>query len=197
MEQELQEETRKNIESKQQLKRADGFVRKLGQIIHNYRRKDNISGEQRHKEKSKDIPALEYLSNEVNKLLHSHAVTRRKSVLQRCRSEERAFSCASVSLASNEANDSISSFRRASDYEQLPPSKEEEKTDEESSRCECCHKEFTWYRWKHHCRMCGKLVCEGCSPYKEYVVGYSDSKVRVCRECYCTKRKGRNGSSES
>jgi len=203
VEQELQEETRKNIESKQQLKRADGFIRKLGQIINAHRKKEKNKKSEvkmRHIEELKDIPALEYLSKEINKLLHSHLVIKPKfssQNFQRTKSEERLYTSLVNSL--DNANDSISGFRRISNYERLPPSKGhedmkegEENKDEESSYCECCHKEFTWYRWKHHCRICGKLICEACSPYKQYVVGYSDNKVRVCKECRNTKKKNRS-----
>eukprot|EP00826_Nyctotherus_ovalis_P021036 TRINITY_DN16714_c0_g5_i1.p2 TRINITY_DN16714_c0_g5~~TRINITY_DN16714_c0_g5_i1.p2 ORF type:complete len:122 (+),score=7.11 TRINITY_DN16714_c0_g5_i1:402-767(+) len=66
--------------------------------------------------------------------------------------------------------------------------------DDATNKCEHCHDEFTWYRWRHHCRMCGKLVCHGCSDYKDYVVGYSDNKVRVCKVCHSLKEGMKRGS---
>lgn len=38
--------------------------------------------------------------------------------------------------------------------------------DEEADKCPVCQTEFTfWYR-KHHCRKCGRVVCNICSPHR-------------------------------
>jgi FYVE zinc finger len=55
--------------------------------------------------------------------------------------------------------------------------------------CQICTKLFGIFRRKHHCRACGVLVCTACSPDKEYVSGYKDTRVRVCRHCVATKLK--------
>ena len=55
--------------------------------------------------------------------------------------------------------------------------------------CGVCLKHFGIFRRKHHCRMCGALVCQTCSPDKDYVHGYKDTKVRVCKICTATKLK--------
>ncbi len=60
---------------------------------------------------------------------------------------------------------------------------------ETSIRCIICAKFFGMFRRKHHCRQCGLLVCQDCSPYKDYVAGYRDKKVRVCRNCTIVKTK--------
>lgn len=52
-----------------------------------------------------------------------------------------------------------------------------------SADCQICKRSFTWYRWRHHCRNCGKLVCHECSSHLECVIGYGDAKVRLCRKC--------------
>ncbi|TNV84482.1 hypothetical protein FGO68_gene12901 [Halteria grandinella] len=55
--------------------------------------------------------------------------------------------------------------------------------------CVLCGKLFGIFRRKHHCRSCGSLVCQQCSPDKEYVQGYKDVRVRVCKQCTATKVK--------
>lgn len=36
--------------------------------------------------------------------------------------------------------------------------------DSSAPRCELCMRRFTLLRRRHHCRRCGKCVCEACSP---------------------------------
>ncbi len=60
---------------------------------------------------------------------------------------------------------------------------------ETSNCCIVCSKFFGMFRRKHHCRQCGILVCQDCSPYKDYVAGYRDQKVRICRNCTLFKVK--------
>ena len=59
--------------------------------------------------------------------------------------------------------------------------------DDATDSCERCHKEFTWYRWRYHCRMCGRILCQNCSPHTDYVAGYRDDKVRTCEDCHVVK----------
>lgn len=189
MEQELQETIRSNNEHKEQLKRSDGFIRKLGQIVHCHRTKKKaeiLGADPRYIKKYKDVPALEYLSDQINKLLCTHKVLRPKTAahtFQRSKSQDQPSNFFAVL---NDSNDLIN-HRRFTDYEELPSSRTLEELKDDSSVCTYCRKEFTWCRWRHHCRMCGKLVCNTCSPYKQYLVGYSDCRVRVCKECHCVK----------
>jgi hypothetical protein len=59
------------------------------------------------------------------------------------------------------------------------------KDDASSSTCIRCKKDFTLLRRKHHCRMCGELVCGACSnnfiPIPKLSYRY---EVRVCSECF-------------
>ena len=41
--------------------------------------------------------------------------------------------------------------------------------DEEVSGCGTCSLEFSFIRRKHHCRSCGRVVCDGCSQNREYL----------------------------
>ena len=45
------------------------------------------------------------------------------------------------------------------------------------SRCFKCAEPFTMGKRRHHCRICGEVVCDGCSPYR--VRG-----KRTCSKCY-------------
>jgi putative sterol carrier protein len=53
--------------------------------------------------------------------------------------------------------------------------------DDATDCCSACEAEFTVYRRKHHCRMCGLLVCASCSSKK--IRG-----ARVCDDCHSTAR---------
>merc|ERR1712118_284018 len=52
-------------------------------------------------------------------------------------------------------------------------------TDKSSNGCQLCGIGFTLTRRMHHCRVCGRLVCNSCSPHRLVVAG-SVKKVRVC-----------------
>ncbi|CAM9576291.1 unnamed protein product, partial [Choristocarpus tenellus] len=36
----------------------------------------------------------------------------------------------------------------------------------ERNSCLHCERPFTFYLRRHHCRMCGELVCGQCSPHR-------------------------------
>ena len=46
--------------------------------------------------------------------------------------------------------------------------------------CQICSKQFTCLIHKHKCRNCKLFICNSCSPYREYVPGHRDKRVRVC-----------------
>jgi hypothetical protein len=55
---------------------------------------------------------------------------------------------------------------------------------DKSKKCGICVKRFKGlFRRRHHCRSCGILVCAACSPDRDYVQGYKDKKVRICKGC--------------
>lgn len=66
-------------------------------------------------------------------------------------------------------------------------------------RCMRCRQHFSTFRWKHHCRLCGMLVCGRCAPrsymYKIPQYGH-DERVRVCAHCatHRIKRVFKDGS---
>lgn len=239
LEHKLREEVKKNTEFRQQLHKTDGFIRKLGQIIHTYRKKyENKyapTEKLRESEESKEVPALEYLSSEINKVIHGHFAMDPKNLRQdkgsRARSEER-YSELNYGFdfdPLNEADEDIFAMgNEASSGGGLPRSKSRESESDEGEAenepeefentrktshrniyepikwtpddatnfCEYCKSEFSWYRWRHHCRMCGRLVCHDCSKYRDYVVGYSDNKVRTCKECHVSKETLKSKSNQ-
>ena len=53
----------------------------------------------------------------------------------------------------------------------------------DTDHCENCNAIFTFFRRRHHCRMCGHVVCDKCSPNKMVVPGY-EGVARVCNQCF-------------
>jgi hypothetical protein len=64
------------------------------------------------------------------------------------------------------------------DEDQFPltPTSTKWHRDEDYNKCEICGKEFGMFTRKHHCRECGKVVCDDCSPYEK-------KGNRVCKKC--------------
>lgn len=60
---------------------------------------------------------------------------------------------------------------------------------EHSVNCQLCKIIFNCFTWRHRCRNCNLQVCSNCSPYREYVPGYRDTRVRVCIDCYTSSTK--------
>lgn len=54
--------------------------------------------------------------------------------------------------------------------------------DEAAPRCKICGDEFTFFRRRHHCRICGGVVCSSCAGKSQ--VANSMDKVWVCFPCY-------------
>uniref|UniRef100_A0AAR2J1K8 Zinc finger FYVE domain-containing protein 26 n=1 Tax=Pygocentrus nattereri TaxID=42514 RepID=A0AAR2J1K8_PYGNA len=69
-----------------------------------------------------------------------------------------------------------------------PPEKTPERKDwipdHKKHICMVCQRErFTMFNRRHHCRRCGRLVCQACSSRKMVVEGHEEP-VRVCDQCY-------------
>lgn len=57
--------------------------------------------------------------------------------------------------------------------------------DRTSSSCLACEAPFTLTRRRHHCRKCGKLVCDRCSSQRcSLPASVAGKKERVCDACY-------------
>jgi hypothetical protein len=54
--------------------------------------------------------------------------------------------------------------------------------------CMICSKQFGFFLYRHHCRSCGNLVCDPCSPFNLVLQELSDTgepgPQRVCVQCY-------------
>eukprot|EP00947_MAST-08B_sp_MAST-8B-sp1_P002427 g2427.t1 len=62
--------------------------------------------------------------------------------------------------------------------------------DKEAKWCNICSKEFTFIRRRHHCRQCGRVVCDACSQCRVLLPSVDKSKpVRVCDNCKGLKMK--------
>jgi hypothetical protein len=56
---------------------------------------------------------------------------------------------------------------------------------EDITSCMVCGTAFGMFRWPHHCRSCGNIVCHPCSPEVVEVVELKElGAVRVCCQCY-------------
>ncbi|KAH9934090.1 uncharacterized protein BXZ73DRAFT_46031 [Epithele typhae] len=60
--------------------------------------------------------------------------------------------------------------------------------DGKTESCMRCGRTFGWRRRRHHCRLCGRCVCGGCSGKTFFIVDSDkDSKsARACDSCYDT-----------
>lgn len=60
--------------------------------------------------------------------------------------------------------------------------------DEEVLQCANCDVEFGVFTRRHHCRSCGRIMCDDCTPFRHALpeLGlYDDTEeVRLCRACY-------------
>ena len=55
--------------------------------------------------------------------------------------------------------------------------------DDKCSSCIQCDAVFSWWKRKHHCRVCGRIFCADCSA-KVLIRNDSPEPVRVCDGCY-------------
>lgn len=60
--------------------------------------------------------------------------------------------------------------------------------DAEAPRCSVCDTGFTAVRRRHHCRLCGSVVCGACSPKKCDIARFGLRGVRVCSTCHLVLR---------
>ncbi|KAG6597835.1 GAF domain [Phytophthora cinnamomi] len=69
--------------------------------------------------------------------------------------------------------------------------------DHERSLCYVCTRPFGTFRRKHHCRMCGEVVCKNCTLYKDAHVDptIGPTRVRVCMSCVINTSNQRSGRS--
>nr|CCA24643.1 cleavage induced conserved hypothetical protein [Albugo laibachii Nc14] len=54
----------------------------------------------------------------------------------------------------------------------------------DGSKCNICHKAFSMLRRKHHCRVCGDLICSKCSDMRYLRQRRIKKDIRVCIPCW-------------
>ena len=60
-------------------------------------------------------------------------------------------------------------------------------SDDSNKFCLLCAAEFTLFKRRHHCRRCGKVVCDKCAPSgntRPILEWGMKEPVRHCRACY-------------
>ncbi|KAH8872368.1 Pleckstrin homology domain-containing family F member 2 [Schistosoma japonicum] len=68
--------------------------------------------------------------------------------------------------------------------------------DSEASHCMVCGAtEFNLVHRRHHCRHCGKVVCDKCSTYRWILPYQGSSRVRVCSLCHTDLSTEKNNSA--
>ncbi|KAJ9079287.1 hypothetical protein DSO57_1037002 [Entomophthora muscae] len=65
--------------------------------------------------------------------------------------------------------------------------------DDQAIHCHTCREEFTVFRRKHHCRLCGNVICHACSANTFYIPGSSLADLRPARACDLCYRAKFNG----
>ncbi|KAL6308388.1 hypothetical protein BKA93DRAFT_725852 [Sparassis latifolia] len=62
--------------------------------------------------------------------------------------------------------------------------------DGKTQSCMRCGRTFGWRRRRHHCRLCGRCVCSGCSGKTFFILETNDNEshkaARACAACYDT-----------
>ncbi|TYZ65227.1 hypothetical protein PybrP1_012323 [[Pythium] brassicae (nom. inval.)] len=53
----------------------------------------------------------------------------------------------------------------------------------DGANCFICIKAFSMFRRKHHCRVCGDVVCSKCSEVKNLKKAGASKEIRVCMQC--------------
>lgn len=61
--------------------------------------------------------------------------------------------------------------------------------DSESNICWVCGDEFNVFLRRHHCRLCGLLVCTKCSPTLSIPPVFGSKEQRVCHKCIPKKER--------
>ncbi|TPX43839.1 hypothetical protein SeMB42_g04565 [Synchytrium endobioticum] len=64
--------------------------------------------------------------------------------------------------------------------------------DDQASSCMQCKEEFSIFRRKHHCRLCGLVVCNPCSSNYVVLPGHEERPARTCDPCFAkVEREGK------
>lgn len=60
------------------------------------------------------------------------------------------------------------------------------------SNCSLCVQSFSMLRRRHHCRVCGEVVCSSCTVFKAVPNEQDPAKIRVCKACLAKSSTAEN-----
>jgi len=60
------------------------------------------------------------------------------------------------------------------------------------SNCSLCVQSFSMLRRRHHCRVCGEVVCSACTVFKAVPNEQDPAKIRVCKACLAKSSTAEN-----
>jgi hypothetical protein len=131
--------------------------------------------------------ALDCEVSELHRLIIAAVASGRKPPTKLFRQYVRR--CRHVSKSGPDSSSSSSKNRTLSSLMKSPQLRDETPVWAEGDRNSCmvCKETFNLvFRRRHHCRICGKLVCGSCAPRSEMAkipeMGY-DERVRICNIC--------------
>lgn len=55
--------------------------------------------------------------------------------------------------------------------------------DQPNEICHVCNEPFSVFKWRHHCRVCGNVVCAYDSELKQIELLFGNSSQRICSKC--------------
>ncbi|XP_030335917.1 FYVE, RhoGEF and PH domain-containing protein 6 [Strigops habroptila] len=150
-------------------------------------------------------PTQEAYQNELN--IES---VERSFILSASSATERDEWLEAISKSIEEYTKKRITFNPSKSLEEADPEKQEEDSplgskapiwipDTRATMCMICTSEFTLTWRRHHCRACGKIVCQACSSNKHGLDYMKNQPARVCDHCFrelqkqdnqCTSKSG-------
>ena len=79
---------------------------------------------------------------------------------------------------------------RRDDQFPIPDSPAKWVDDKKVKRCQICKSRFNVLVRKHHCRWCGRVLCDKCAPSRP-PTSYFGASVRLCSGCFTVVQEGR------
>ncbi|KFP71696.1 FYVE, RhoGEF and PH domain-containing protein 6, partial [Acanthisitta chloris] len=143
-------------------------------------------------------PTQEAYQNELN--IES---VERSFILSASSATERDEWLEAISKSIEEYTKKRITFNPSKSLEEADPDKQEEDSplgskapiwipDTRATMCMICTSEFTLTWRRHHCRACGKIVCQACSSNKHGLDYMKNQPARVCDHCFRELQKHDN-----
>ncbi|NXS78060.1 FGD6 protein, partial [Erpornis zantholeuca] len=143
-------------------------------------------------------PSQEAYQNELN--IES---VERSFILSASSATERDEWLEAISKSIEEYTKKRITFNPSKSLEEADPEKQEEDSplgskapiwipDTRATMCMICTSEFTLTWRRHHCRACGKIVCQACSSNKHGLDYMKNQPARVCDHCFRELQKQDN-----